>query len=130
RCERHDPKLKPKIRGDYCTRNCWLFSVFNLVTASSSSNSWTRTWGAALFAQVQFVDQFFITIDFCFAQIIEQTPAMRDHLKQAASRRVILPVDLKVFGQMLDSARKKCELDIRASGIFLMQMELLNIRRL
>jgi hypothetical protein len=54
--------------------------------------------GSALFAQVQFVDQFFITIGFCFAQIIEQTPAMRDHLKQAASRRVILPVDLKVFG--------------------------------
>jgi hypothetical protein len=52
----------------------------------------------ALFAQVQFVDQFFITIGFCLAQIIEQTPAMRDHLKQAASRRVIFPVDLKVFG--------------------------------
>ena len=57
-----------------------------------------RERGSALFAQVQFVDQFFITIGFCFAQIIEQTPAMRDHLKQAASRRVILPVDLKVFG--------------------------------
>ena len=57
------------------------------------ANAWS-----ALFAQVQFVDQFFITIGFCFAQIIEQTPAMRDHLKQAASRRVIFPVDLKVFG--------------------------------
>ena len=54
--------------------------------------------GLALFAQIQFVDQFFITIDFCFAQIIEQTPAMRDHLKQAASRRVIFPVGLKVLG--------------------------------
>src|SRR5881392_4342993 len=85
----HDPKLKPKIRGDYCTWNCWLSFVFNLVTASSSSNSWTRT-GSALFAQVQFVDQFFITIGFCFAQIIEQTPAMRDHLKMVAHRRSLL----------------------------------------
>jgi len=25
--ELHDPKLKPKIQGDYCTWNCWLFSV-------------------------------------------------------------------------------------------------------
>src|SRR5437867_11512097 len=108
--ELHDPKLKPKIRGDYCTWNCWLSFVFNLVTASSSSNSWARTWGSALFAQVQFVDQFFITIGFSFAQIIEQTPAMRDHFKQAASRRVILPVDLKVFGEMLDPAGKKCDL--------------------
>ena len=85
---------------------------------------------SALFAQVQFVDQFFITIDFCFAQIIEQTPAMRDHLKQAASRRVILPVDLKVFGQMLDPAGKKCDLHIRAAGIFFVQLELLKARRL
>ena len=31
---------------------------------------------------------------------------------------------------MLDPARKKCDLHIRASGIFLMQLELLEIRRL
>jgi len=60
--------------------------------------------GLALFAQIQFVDQFFITIGFCFAQIIEQTPAMRDHLKQAATRRMIFLVGLKVLSQMLDPA--------------------------
>jgi hypothetical protein len=76
--------------------------------------------GLALFAQIQFVDQFFITIGFCFAQIIEQTPAMRDHLKQAATRRVIFPVDLKVLSQMLDPAGQKCDLHIRAAGIFFM----------
>ena len=86
--------------------------------------------GLALFAQIQFVDQFFITIRFCLAQIIEQTPAMRDHLKQAATRRVIFPVDLKVLSQMLDPAGQKCDLHIRAAGIFLMQLELLEIRRL
>jgi hypothetical protein len=31
---------------------------------------------------------------------------------------------------MLDPARKKCDLHIRAAGIFLMQLELLKIRRL
>ena len=31
---------------------------------------------------------------------------------------------------MLDPARKKCDLHIRAAGIFLMQLELLEIRRL
>jgi hypothetical protein len=86
--------------------------------------------GSALFAQVQFVDQFFITIGFCFAQIIEQTPAMRDHLKQAAPRRMIFSVGLKVFSQMLDPAGEKCDLHIRAAGIFLMQLELLKTRRL
>jgi len=55
---------------------------------------------------------------------------MRDHLKQAASRRVVFPVGLKVLGQMLDPARKKCDLHIRAAGIFLMQLELLETQRL
>ena len=86
--------------------------------------------GSALFAQVQFVDQFFITIGFCVAQIIEQTPALRDHLKQAAPRRMIFPVSLKVLSQMLDPAGQKCDLHIRAAGIFFMQLELLETRRL
>jgi hypothetical protein len=86
--------------------------------------------GLALFAQIQFVDQFFITIRFCLAQIIEQTPAVRDHLKQAATRRVIFPVDLKVLSQMLDPAGHKCDLHIRAAGILFMQLELREIRRL
>ena len=55
---------------------------------------------------------------------------MRDHLKQAATRRVILPVDLKVLSQMLDPAGQKCDLHIRAAGIFFMQLELIEIRRL
>src|SRR4029450_13045975 len=127
--ELHDPKLKPKIQGDYCTWNCRLSFVFNLITASSSSNR-TRTQWFALFAQVQLVDQFFVTIGFRFAQIIEQTSTMCDHLKQAASRRMIFPVGLKVFSQMLDPASEKCDLHIRTAGIFLMQLELLKIRRL
>jgi hypothetical protein len=55
---------------------------------------------------------------------------MRDHLKQAASRRMIFPIDLQVLSQMLDPAGEKCDLHIRAAGIFFMQLELLEIRRL
>ena len=55
---------------------------------------------------------------------------MRDHLKQAATRRVIFPVDLKVLSQMLDPAGQKCDLHIRTAGIFFMQLELIEIRRL
>jgi hypothetical protein len=128
--ELHDPKLKPKIRGDYRTWNCWLSFVFNLLRLRTVQTTGRERAGLALFAQIQFVDQFFITIGFCFAQIIEQTPAMRDHLKQAATRRVIFPVGLKVLSQMLDPARQKCDLHIRAAGIFFMQLELRKIRRL
>jgi hypothetical protein len=55
---------------------------------------------------------------------------MRDHLKQAATRRMIFPVGLKVLSQMLDPAGQKCDLHIRAAGIFFMQLELLEGRRL
>jgi hypothetical protein len=85
---------------------------------------------SALFAQVQFADQFFVTIGFRLTQIIEQAPALRDHFKQAASRRVIFPVGLKVLSQMLDPAGEKCDLHIRAAGIFFMQLELLKAQGL
>lgn len=55
---------------------------------------------------------------------------MRDHLKQAASRRMIFPVGLEVLSQMLDPAGEKCDLHICAAGVFFMQLELLEIRRL
>ena len=75
--------------------------------------------GSALFAQVQFVDQFFITIGFCVAQIIEQTPALRDHLKQAAPRRMIFRVGLEVFGQLRDAAGEQGHLDICTTRILI-----------
>ena len=43
---------------------------------------------------------------------------------------MIFPVNLKVFSQMLDPVREKCHLHIRAARIFVMQLELLEIRRL
>ena len=43
---------------------------------------------------------------------------------------MIFPIDLEVLSQMLDPAGQKCDLHIRAAGIFLMQLELLEIRRL
>ncbi len=55
---------------------------------------------------------------------------MRDHLKQAAARRVIFPVGLEVLSQMLDPASEKCDLHIRAAGIFFVQLELLKVQRL
>jgi len=43
---------------------------------------------------------------------------------------MIFTVSLKVLSQMLYPAREKCNLHIRATGIFIMQLELLEIRRL
>jgi hypothetical protein len=43
---------------------------------------------------------------------------------------MIFSVDLKVLSQMLDPVREKCDLHIRAAGILIMQLELLEIQRL
>ena len=43
---------------------------------------------------------------------------------------MIFPVRLKVLSQMLDPAGEKCDLHVRAAGIFVMQLELLEIQRL
>ena len=43
---------------------------------------------------------------------------------------MILAVNLEVLSQMLDPAREKRYLHIRAAGIFVMQLELFEIRRL
>ena len=43
---------------------------------------------------------------------------------------MIFPVNLKVLSQMLDPAGKKCDLHICTAGIFVMQLELLEVRRL
>ena len=39
----------------------------------------------------------------CTLQIIEQTASLRDHLEQAASRVIVLFVDLEVFGKLVDA---------------------------
>ena len=43
---------------------------------------------------------------------------------------MILLVSLKVLSQMFNPAGEKCDLHIRAAGIFIMQLELLEIQRL
>ena len=43
---------------------------------------------------------------------------------------MIFSIDLEVLSQMLDPARQKRDLHVRAAGIFVMQLELLEIQRL
>jgi hypothetical protein len=119
-----DAKLKPKIRGDYCAWTAGYCCQFSCgFEQFKQSTQWTHQ--TQLFAQVQLVDHLFVTISFRFAQIIEQTSALRDHLKKAATRRMIFPIGLEVFRQMLDPTCQKCDLHVRAAGIVVVQLELL-----
>ena len=44
-----------------------------------------------------------VALNVCTLQIIEQTASLRDHLEQAASRVIVLFVDLEVFGKLVDA---------------------------
>jgi hypothetical protein len=62
-----DAKLKPKIQGDYCSLGL-LMSVLNFTSGFKQFKRLElKPMTGRLFAQVQFVDQFLITIGFCFA---------------------------------------------------------------
>jgi hypothetical protein len=123
-----DAKLKPKIQGGcYAWTAGYLFSC-GFEQFKPLDPNYLKI--ARLMPKVQLPDQILVTISFRFAQIIEQTPALRDHFEQAAPRRMIFPVNLEVLSQMLDPVREKRDLHIRAAGIFVMQLELLEIQRL
>jgi len=53
-----------------------------------------------------------VALDVCTLQIIEQTPALRDHLEQAAPRVIVLFMDLEMFGELVDPLAKQSYLNL------------------
>ena len=56
-----------------------------------------------LSSEAETSDYLVVAFNVCTLQIIEQTPALRDHLEQAAPRVIVLFMDLEVFGKLVDS---------------------------
>ena len=44
-----------------------------------------------------------VAFNVCTLQIIEQAPALRDHLEQAAARMIVLFMDLEMFGKLVNA---------------------------
>ena len=56
-----------------------------------------------LTAQSQSTHDFVVTLDVRLLQVIEQAPALRDHLQQSAARMIVLLMDLEMLGEFVDS---------------------------
>lgn len=82
-----------------------------------------------LFPQVEFRDHALVAIVFRSAEVIEKAPARGDHFEEAAARGVILGVTLEVFRELRDPAGQERHLDVRAAGIFIVELELLHVFR-
>src|SRR5699024_1731460 len=74
-----------------------------------------------LLAQTQFSDQSAVTVDVLLLQIGKQVAAAADHLEQAAAAVVVVLVALQVLGQVVDARGQQRDLDLRGTGVALVQ---------
>ncbi len=67
----------------------------------------------SLTSQTEAIYHFVVAFDIGALQVIQQTPSLRDHFQQAASRMVILFVGLEMLGELVDSLAQKRDLYLR-----------------
>ena len=74
-----------------------------------------------LLAQTQLSDQGTITVDVLLLQIGQQIAAAADHLEQAAAAVVVMLVGLEMLGQVVDACGEQRDLNLRRTGVALVQ---------
>ena len=79
-----------------------------------------------LLAELQFASDRHVAIVIRFVEIIEQTPALADHLQQSAAGTVILVVLLQMLSEVIDPLGQQSNLNVGAPGIAVMHAERFN----
>src|SRR5690606_11778971 len=74
-----------------------------------------------LLTQVQRRDHAPVALDVRFLQVVEQPPPLPHELEQPAARVVVLLVDFEMLGQILDALTEQSDLNLRRTGVGLMQ---------
>lgn len=77
-----------------------------------------------LLTQTQLSDQGTVTVDVLLLQIGQQITAAADHLEQAAAAVVVMLVGLEVLGQVVDTSGQQSNLDLRRTGVTLVEAAL------
>ena len=72
-----------------------------------------------LLTQTQLSDQGTVTVDVLLLQIGQQIAAAADHLEQAAAAVVVMLVGLEVLGQVVDTSGQQSNLNLRRTGVTL-----------
>ena len=73
-----------------------------------------------LLSDTQLGDQGTIALDVLLLQVVQQAPALTDHLQQAPVGVLILGVVLHVNGQLVDPLGQNGDLDLGRTGVGLM----------
>jgi hypothetical protein len=67
--------------------------------------------------QAKTIDNLVITLNVYALEIVQKTPALRDHLEQAAPRMVIFLVRLEMLGQLVNALAEQCDLNLGRTRI-------------
>ncbi len=76
-------------------------------------------YDAHLFSQTKLLQKLTILVDIGLFHILEQTPALADHLEQAPATGMVLRVCLEVSLQVIDAGGQQRDLDGAGTGISL-----------
>src|SRR5205085_2279925 len=86
---------------------------------------WREARGG-LAAQAELADEFVIPFDVSTLEVVEQAPALRDHLEQPPARVVVLLVSLEVLGQLVDTLREQSYLHLRRPRVAFVRLVLVD----
>jgi len=86
---------------------------FKLTEMSKLSLIHLRLGLEALPAQTQTANHLVVAFDIRAFQVIQQTPALRDHFQQAAPRMIVLLVGLEMLSEVVNPLTQKCDLNLR-----------------
>lgn len=83
----------------------------------------TKHW---LATQAKLIDQLAISIYIAAFQVIEQFPALTNHLKQSLTRVMIVRVYLEMFRELVDAFGQQRDLDFDRTGILVGTLKFLD----
>ena len=76
-----------------------------------------------LTAQAQTADHLVIALNVRALEVIEQTPALRDHLQQAAPRVIVFLMGFEMIRQLVDALAEQSNLHLRRTRIAFVRAE-------
>jgi hypothetical protein len=74
-----------------------------------------------LLADAKATDYFPITLDILLLQVVQKPATLADHLEQPATGMVVFLMGLEMLLQLLDALAQKSDLDLRGTGVLLME---------
>jgi hypothetical protein len=81
---------------------------------------------ACLVPESQILHDLAVAVDIRALQVVQQTPALPDHLEKATTTVVILLVGAEVVGQIVDAFGEDCNLNARRPSVRLVCLVLVD----